>query len=218
MKKIILLLTVLLLSSQLNAAQLGRVGFDLDMEKLENGKLQIFEEHFGDTKKRVVGVILIDAPPHEVWQVIVDWDSMGDYVPGLDYYRTEYVIKPIDENGGRSLIEGKLSIPLVNIQYTLNTTFDAGNMRQEWQLVTAAAAEKYQKEGVQVSGPSSGLSNIEGYGFLEPYAEGRKTVYVYAPIVEVGMKLPASIDRALSKNSLSGYVKAVKKRVESADR
>jgi hypothetical protein len=39
-------------------------------------------------KRRVVGVIMIEATQEEVWTVITDWDAYGEYVPGVKYYKT----------------------------------------------------------------------------------------------------------------------------------
>jgi hypothetical protein len=128
--------------------ELQKVKFNLDKAKLESGVLQVFEENYvvegQGQKKRAVGVILINAPPERVWDVLENWDVMGEYVPGLSYYKTVYVIKPIGKNAmGESLIEGKLSMP--PIRYTLDVKFDKVKLRQDWRLVTENEISSYNK-------------------------------------------------------------------------
>lgn len=199
-------------------AEPQKVSFNIDKAKLKSGVLQVFEENYvverEGQKKRVVGVILINAPPERVWDVLENWDVMGEYVPGLSYYKTVYVIKPIGKNSiGESLIEGKLSRP--PIRYTLLVKFDKVNLRQDWRLVTENEISSYNTKKEILKKNSSMVKSIEGYEYLEPYNKGLQTVYTYAPIVETSGPVPDFINRALTKNTLSGYVTAVKKRVES---
>ncbi len=201
-------------------AEPQKINFGIDKAKLESGKLQVFEEEYSiegkGKKKRVVGVILIDASPAEVWQVLEDWDSMGAFVSGLDYYKTVHVIKPTKKGDvGESLIEGKLSIPLLTILYTLDVKFDEPNLRQEWRMISKEEVTSYNQKGIAVRKNSKVLKNIEGYEYLKPYNNGSQTLYVYAPIVTTSVPVPDFIEKALSKTTLSGYMKGVKERVES---
>lgn len=221
MKRILInILSVFLMTFAVCAYGAGpqKVKFNIDKAKLESGVLQVFEENYvveGEgQKKRAVGIILINAPPARVWDVLENWDVMGEYVPGLSYYKTVHVVKPIGKSGvGESLIEGKLSVP--PIRYTLLVKFDKSNLRQDWRLVSEKEILFYNKKQEILKKNSSMVKSIEGYEYLEPYNKGLQTVYTYAPIVETAGPVPDFIDRALTKNTLSGYVTAVKKRVES---
>jgi hypothetical protein len=195
-----------------------KVKFNIDKAKLESGNLQMFEENYvvegKGQKKRSVGVILINAPPAKVWDVLDNWDVMGEFVPGLSYYKTIHVIKPIGKGDvGESLIEGKLSFP--SIMYTLDVKFDEANLRQDWRMITEKEIAFYNEKREVLKKNSGMLRNIEGYEYLESYNNGLQTVYTYAPIIETAVPVPGFIENALSKNTLSGYVKAIKKRVES---
>ncbi|MBU0992476.1 MAG: hypothetical protein KJ737_08290 [Proteobacteria bacterium] len=199
-------------------------GFTIDMATLKAGKLQIFTEEFkveGEGKrKRVIGVILINKPPGDVWEVLKDWDSMGQYVPGLKYYKTIHTITPIDDmNNGETLIEGELDVPIVTVTYTVNVTFRASeNYRVEWHLLSEKQIQKYCDSNIPVKANSSGLKSIEGFGYLEAVDDGLKTVYTYAPIVEISIPIPGFVERYISKSSLKGYLNAVKKHVESKEK
>ena len=110
MKKPLLLSIILFFFAALAyGAEPQKVNFNIDKVKLESGNLQVFEENYvvegKGQKKRAVGVILINAPPAKVWDVLENWDVMGEFVPGLSYYKTVHVVKPMSKDtGGESLI------------------------------------------------------------------------------------------------------------------
>ncbi|MEA2101458.1 MAG: hypothetical protein U9P80_02645 [Thermodesulfobacteriota bacterium] len=192
-------------------------GVDLDIKKLEKGDIQVFKEEYstvGEGKKmRVVGMMLIDAPPAELWDVLVDWDAMGPYVSGLDYYKTVHRIEPVGKDSGQSLIEGKLSIAFFTVLYTLDVRFDRSRFRQEWTMVDKETAETCRKSGIGISDKSGTIKDIQGYEYIEPYGDGSRSMYFYAPIVETAVPLPGFVERAVSKSTLKGYMEGVRKMV-----
>lgn len=219
MKKVLALCLFFILASTLAFGQ-EKLNLKIDKKTLEAGKIQTFTYEYKaegqGAKKRGVGVILIDAPPAVVWDYLLKWDSMGEFVPGLDYYKTISAIRPIAKGVvGESLIEGKLKFPMLTVKYTLDITFDEPNLRQDWRLITQNEADEYAKKGLKITRASGGIKNIEGFEYLEPYAGGSKTVYYYAPIVETSMPIPAFLERLVANSTLPGYVESVKKRVES---
>lgn len=201
----------------------GGVKLDIqyDKKKLEAGELQVFTHQIasgeqGETK-RVVGVLLIDAPPEKVWETLEHWDAMGEYIPSLEYYRTVQVLKPVaDDTPGESLIEGKLKAAFISIRYTLHVTFDKANLRQDWKLISKEEMKRLRKENSGLKESSATLKDIRGFEYIEPYGDGAKTIYYYAPVVEVSMPVPAWVERQLSKSSLNEYMEGVKKKVEAS--
>lgn len=217
-KSLILSILLMALAVLAYGAEPQKLKLNIDKAKLEAGILQVFEENYvvegKGQKRRAVGVILINAPTAKVWEVLENWDVMGEFVPGLSYYKTVHVIKPIGKSDiGESLIEGKLSFP--PSRYTLDVLFDKVNLRQDWRLVTEKEIASYNEKQEVLKKNSFMIKSIEGYEYLEPYNNGLQTVYTYAPIIEISGPVPNFIDRALTKNTLPEYVKAVKKRVES---
>jgi hypothetical protein len=214
-------LVVLLLTAAAVSAGGAAEKFDykLDEKMLLSGGIQVFEKEYeveGEgRKKRVVGVMVLDAPPERVWAVLENWDAMGPFVPGLDYNRTVHVFEPLGKKDriGNSLIEGQIKVLYLTINYTLNVRFDKANYRQEWKLVTDEQAQKYTKDGIPVKEAAFGLKNIEGFEYIEPYG-GSKTIYYYAPIVETSIPLPDFVERALSKSTLNGYMEGIRRMVE----
>lgn len=219
MQKTTLLTLVFLLISTLAFGQ-EKLNLKIDQKTLEAGKLQTFTyEYKGQgegVKKRGVGVILINAPPAVVWDYLTKWDTMGEFVPGLEYYKTVLPLRPIAKGGvGESYIEGKLTFPVLTVKYTLDVRFDEPNLRQDWRLITQEEADACLKKSIKLTRSTGGLKNIEGYEYIEPYADGAKTVYYYAPIVETSVPVPAFAERFMAKSTLPGYMESVKKRVES---
>jgi len=203
-----------------NANAFEKLKLNIDKKKLDAGKLQTFTiEMKGQgegKKKRGVGVLLINAPTEKVWKYLCEWETMGEFVPGLEYYKTVKVIKPIEKGTmGETLIEGKLKFPILTVIYTLDVKFDESNMSQEWSLITPAQEEASMKQGKKMTRATSGLKNVEGFQYMEPYDGGKKTVYYYAPIVETSVPVPGFAERFLTKSTLPGYMEGLKKRVES---
>ncbi len=200
-------------------AGLEKFYYKLDEKKLLSGGIQVFEQQYQvegkGIKKRVVGVMILKAPPDKVWKVLENWDAMGPFVPGLDYNKTIHVFEPLGNKNklGNSLIEGQIKVLYLAINYTLNVKFDQANYRQEWKLVTDEQVEIYRKNNIPVKKANRGLKNIEGFEYTEPYGDGSSTIYYYAPIVETSLPLPDILERALSRNTLTGYMEGIREMV-----
>lgn len=197
-----------------------KLNLKIDKAKLEAGELQTFTMEMKvqgkGVKKRGIGVLLINAPPEKTWKYICDWDSMGQYVPGLEYYKTVRVIKPVEAGeGGEVLYQGKIKFPVLTAVYTLDVKFDAKNFRQTWNLVSQIQVDDYRKQGIKIIRATTGIKNVEGFEYLEPYDNGKKTVYYYAPIVETSVPVPGFVERFATESTLPDFMEAVKKRVES---
>ena len=219
MKKIAALFLCCMLAVTLAFGQ-EKLNLKIDKKTLEAGKLQTFTYEYkveGEgVRKRGVGVILIDAPPAVVWDYLLKWDSMGEFIPGLEYYKTIHTIKPIAKGTvGETLIEGKLNFPVLTVMYTMDVTFDEPNLRQDWRLITPAESEIYTKKGIKVTRSTSGVKNIEGFEYIEPYGNGSKTVYYYVPIIETSIPVPGFVERFIANSTLPGYMEGMKKRIES---
>lgn len=214
---------VLLLMAGTNSgnAEPEKFNYKLDEKKLLSGEIQVFEKQYqveGEgIKKRVVGVMILGAPPDQVWQVLENWDAMGPFVPGLDYNKTIHIFEPLGNKNkiGNSLIEGQIKVLYLSINYTLDVKFDQANYRQEWKLVTDEQVETYNQKNIPVKKANRGLKNIEGFEYTEPYGDGSSTIYYYAPVVETAIPIPEFVERALARNTLNGYMEAIREMVNS---
>jgi len=201
------------------ASQIEKLNVPFDTRRLEQGELQVFTHAYplekGGHGKRVVGVMLINAPPDKVWKVLEDWESMGGYLPSLEYYKTIHVAHPVtDKQAGESYIEGRIRVAFLSFDYTMRVILDKAGLWQRWELVDDKTLADLKAKGVQVNPPSDSLADIRGFEYIEPYGDGSRTIYYYAPIVEVSMPVPDWVERKLSKSSLNEYMEGIKKKVE----
>ncbi|MDI6796104.1 MAG: SRPBCC family protein [Desulfatibacillaceae bacterium] len=185
----------------------------IDMEKLLDGEILTYILEFpveGEgVKKRVVGLCIIDAPVNAVWDILADWDAMGSFVPTLQFYKTVHQLQPKDEKGVyENLIRGQIKVLLFKVPYTLAVIFDEENLRQDWRLVDDDEAQAFIDEGVDAVKPFWALKSIAGFGYIKPFGES-KTIYLYSPVIESSVPVPASIERYAAKQSLLGYMKAI---------
>lgn len=196
-----------------------KLNLNLDQKKLLAGELQTFEQILksseGGSKKRVVGVILLDAPPTEVWKILSNWDNMNSFVKSLSYYKTIHVVKPLKKGSvGESIIEGKLKNRFVPV-YTIDVKFDEPNLRQDYRLLTVAEINSLKQQNIKVQDPGSGIKNIEGFGYLEPYNNGTQTIYYYAPVIESSMPVPGWVETSITKSSLNEYMYGIRDKVKA---
>ena len=185
---------------------------DLDWEKLENGEVITSVEPlpcFGEgVKKRVVGVVLINAPLESVWEVLCEWEQMGEYVDNLSYY------KILQSKGDDHLIQGRIRAVGFKVDYPLMVHFDHKHKKQTWRLVSESEFKKFEAEGVHgLIEPHPLLKSVGGDEMLESL--GEKTLYTYAPILESKLPIPSWIENYAARLTLPKYVLAIKKRVES---
>lgn len=194
--------------------------FKVDQEKLLNQEIQTFEKNFkqdpkqeGETKG-VLGVFLIKAPYDVVWKVISDWEAQSEFVPGLDYFKVKHLFEGGNNNNWHSLVEGMLDIPFVSFRYTLDATFNKADGTMIWKMLSADDIKRYKAQGIPVQlSDEDRLKNIEGYGQIKAFDETR-TVYYYAPIIEVSIPIPGFVEDMISKVSLSRYLHAIQEEAE----
>ena len=196
-----------------------KVDLHYDKKRLEQGGLQTYTQRYkldkGGEGKRVIGIILIDAPPETVWRVLEDWEGIGNVIPSLEYYRTRHIASPAGDSGkGMSYIEGKLKVGFLSILYTVCVTFDKTGLRQDWKLVDETEADALRQRGICLEPPAPLLKDIRGFEYIEPYGDGSRTIYYYAPVIEVSVPIPAWIERRLSESCLDEYMEGVKKKAE----
>jgi hypothetical protein len=209
-------------ASVANAADGRDLNIELDQNILQSGELQSFVETLktegAGGKKRVIGVIMIEATQDEVWDVIQDWDAYGEFVPGLKYYKT--IQKTVFQEHPayfQSFVEGyiKIPVPFVRKTYTLDAIFEQEKYFIQWKLVQYDRIQALNKLGLSLTKSSNVVQNIEGFSYLEPFDNGKKTILYYAPVVEINIPVPQSVERFLSGTIMTGFMEAIKNRVEN---
>ena len=205
-----------------HAANITDLDIKLDQNKLKNGELQTFVDTlesdgtFG--KKRVIGVIMIEATLEEVWKVIKNWDNYGEFVPGLKYYKTIQK-KMFREHPAyfQSFIEGyiKLPVPFIRKTYTLDALFDQKKYFIQWALVKYDRIESLRKQGLSLTKSSNVVQNIDGFSYLKPFDNETKTILYYSSVVEISIPVPQRVEQFLSGTIMKGFMEAIKNRVET---
>lgn len=193
-------------------AEVSKIAVTVDQAKLDKGELQTriteLKTTAGAVKKRVIGVMVIDAPPAKVWKVLEDWEAMPAFVPGLEYYKVVHRINRDD-----LLIEGVVKAGLIKILYTLRVKFDRVKLAQEWSFISPEEVKAYNDKGIPLKKPTWNIKNVEGFEYIESYGGGSRTLYYYAPVIEA-RGVPEWIERLLAKQGLEGYMKGIKMRSE----
>ncbi len=216
-----ILVTLLIATTGPASADPEKIECNLDEQKLAAGDIQTFINEYKTDgkgiKKRAVGVVLLNAPPDTVWEVLEDWSGIADSLPALDYAKPVHVSKSnVDDHEiSISLIVSRLKVLFLNIDYSLEVKMDKTNYRQDWLLITGDQVEMYNKKNIPIKKPAMGLKNIEGFEYIEPYADGTKTIYYYAPIIETSIPIPTFIEIALQKKILTDYMKVIRKKVNT---
>lgn len=212
MKRLSVLFVLLFLVQFTAVAEVSKITVNVDQAKLDKGELQTriteLKTTAGAVKKRVIGIVVIDAPPAKVWKILEDWEAMPAFVPGLEYYKVMHRITRDD-----LLIEGVVKAGLMKILYTLRVKFDRARLTQEWSFISPEEIKAYNDKGIPLKMPAWNIKNVEGFEYIEPYGGGSRTLYYYAPVIEA-RGVPEWIERLLAKQGLEGYMKGVKKRAE----
>ncbi len=202
----------LCLAISIATADIQKISVATDKTRLDRGELQTFISELktaeGLVKKRVIGIVVIDAPPAKVWKVLEDWEAMPTFVPGLEYYKIMHRI-----NRDNLIIEGVVKAGLIKILYTMKVKFDRVRYTQEWNFIKPEEIKEFNDKGIPLKKPAWNIKNVEGFEYIEPYGNGSRTLYYYAPIIEA-KGVPESIERLLAKQGLEGYMKGVKKQAE----
>lgn len=211
---------LLLTGAQFVAGIQDPFDFKVDWDGLKNGEPQLFERKYPDTgtgkKRQIAAIVMINAEPEKVWQVLKNWDALGDFVPDVEYYKTLLILEPVEDGKiGKAFIEGRLDVPLFDIRYTLDVRFDSSHYYQEWRMLTPEEISIYKMIGVGIQSNSSGIENIEGSTRIKPYGNGSKALLVYTSTVEYSMPLPSFLEDYIARSALSGYMLGVKKQVET---
>jgi len=220
MKKPLILFLFIILSGTAYSAEIKIPGIVIDRQKLLAYELQVFEQTLSRSSfinhKRIVGILLIDAPPKEVWKVLRDWKLMGELVSDVEYHKIIAELKPIKKGLiGQAFIECSVSIPLFDFRYTLDVLFDESRFRQDWRLIKPEEVRIYNMIGIKVKEPTDTIQNIEGFMIAEPFQKGRKTIYKFTSTVKFSTMLPEFVENYMIEKALTEHMEGVKKHVES---
>jgi len=134
---------------------------------------------------------IIDAPPALVWDNITDYTHYKDFMPRT---RASEVLK---QEGNIVIFRTTLGFLIKRIRYTIRIVHNQPAGAIDWSLV------------------KGDLTRNDGSWRLTPVDEGRRTLAVYELAVVTGFRVPASIESFLTKRSLPGVIRALRKRISA---
>lgn len=136
------------------------------------------------------GKCLVNASVNDVWYVITDFDSFGEFMPNAVFYR------PVSQTADRLIVNCKIKIGLLNFTYKLAYNIDEKTHTTYWSYV-------------QGSGP---IKDAQGYMRVEPYDDSRVLV-TYTTTLEVGRWVPEWIEKTLSKSTFPKIFSSLRERI-----
>ncbi len=183
-----------------------------DWDLLNQGKVQSAVEPFEaeeeeGVKKQGVALVILPVGIEEAWKVLSDWNSMGEYVPNLKYYRTVY----LDDR--EKFVAGRLYIMFMNIDYPLWIQFDHEQHNHVWRMLRDEELPGVEKRGIEGLQTSHFLINdIRGYFKLNPIDEN-STLFFYSTLVSTKIPVPQAVEAYIAKLTLPNFLAAVRQRV-----
>jgi carbon monoxide dehydrogenase subunit G len=173
-----------------NSSVSGAAILDPKVKKeLDEGKIVISIDQNPVTKAFApTGQAVIDASVKDVWNIITDFNSFGEFMPKTIYY------KPAGWKDGKLFVDCRVKVALMTMDYQLSYIIDE---------------EKHTTYWFYVKGP---ISDSQGYFRVEPYDKGRSLV-TYTTTIEVGKAIPAFIEKTLGKSTFPKIFESLRKRV-----
>lgn len=157
--------------------------------ELEAGKIVMSAEKNQKTGVYIpTGQSLVDASVEDVWRVITDFKDFDKFMPGVVYY------KPVGWKDGRLIVDCRVKVVLMKMDYTLSYIIDGKNHTTYW---------------FYVKGP---IKDAQGFFRVEPY-DAKRTLVTYTTTLDVGKAMPDFIEKTLGKSTFPSIFKSLKKRV-----
>lgn len=164
-----------------------------NQQRLKNGDI-VIDIH----KNPITGIAkptaqcLVNGSVQDVWYVITDFDSFGQFIPMVQSYR------PISWNQERLITNCTVKIGLIKVRYKLSYLIDEKSKTTYWSYVKG-------------SGP---IRDAQGYWRVEPY-DNTRVLVTYTTTMDVGKLMPGWIEDSLSKTMFPKVFKNLRERVGS---
>jgi carbon monoxide dehydrogenase subunit G len=136
------------------------------------------------------GKCLVKASINDVWYVITDFDSFGEFMPNAVFYQ------PVNQTANRLIVNCKIKIGLLYSTYKLAYIIDEETHTTYWSYV-------------QGSGP---IRDAQGYMRIEPYDDTRVLV-TYTTTLDAGRYLPKWIETYLTKSTFPKIFSSLRQRI-----
>ena len=158
-------------------------------DRLELGQVVVREETDGHGLKRVAAAVLIQAPPEQIWNVMVDCDRALEFAPGLKG------CKVLERHEDSDIIEHhvKFSWLIPEVRYVFLARYD-----------------RFKR--IDFHRVSGDLRALAGAWVLEP-VNSHRTLVLYSVYIDPGFFVPQWMVRLVLKRDLPELLLALRRRV-----
>jgi len=173
-----------------------------EQEDLDDGKLVLRKQTDGDQSGRITGVQLIDASEADVWKILLAFDRVpesNDSIKVAEDYTAEMGRTP--PAGGQFIdIHYELKVATTTIEYNVHHTHYASQNYLDWVLDDAKDNDIDATVGSFSTWPVPGRTD--------------QCYFLYITQIDTGRNVPEWVESLLTKTSLKGYLKFVKREAE----
>lgn len=171
---------------------------------LDQGQLLLVRENEAGRLQRITGGILVERPPADVWNVIVDYRNYPRFMPSIE--AAEIVADRGEVKDVRFRIKLKLLVSL-SLEYVLRTRFRAPT-ELTWELLSSKGSK---------------IKASDGSWKLTPLDGGKRTAAFYSLYTDLSdavwgldrlLKNDPSMEVAINASTCLLVLKAVKNRGE----
>ena len=143
-------------------------------------------------------IAIIDAPPAEVWEVLMDYEDFEDWFPDQRESRV------VSTSGDSRVIEGETRIPIFR-----NRTYQ---LRDSHRTEERDGVTVYIDEWEYIEG-SGNIDSNSGFWYAEPYGEGQTWLRMVLE-ADLGMWLPDAVLNWGTRRVLPGIVEGLEEQLD----
>ena len=161
-----------------------------ELDRLTRGEVLVrVEGHDSGPQRRVLAAILINSPPRQIWNIMIDCNRAPEFVPGLRSCRV------LHHHESMELIEHQVKFSA--LQPTVTYVFRA----------------RYQNlRRIDFTSVGGDFRELEGSWILEQI-NGRQTIVVYSVYLDPGFPVPQWLVRRILRGELPDFLLALRNRV-----
>jgi len=169
-----------------------------EWKRLEQGEVLVADTSATgpDGLKRLRGtaVAIIDTPPQQVWDTIMDHDRFGEFMPSVE------ACSIVEDNGQTRVVSYRLKIAWTEITYFLRLQYNP----ETWHVDGALDKSRPHK-----------IADTHCTWDLKPLDGGTRTQVSYSVYLDSGRFIPTFVERFLSKRQLPTVLENVRNRAVS---
>lgn len=173
-----------------------------ETKSLEEGDLVLRRQYDGDQAGQIVGIQRIEASAQDVWKILLAFDRIPESNDSIkvaeDYTATMGRTPPA---GGSFVdVHYELSVAGTSIEYNVHHTHFPAQDYLEWVL------DEEKENDIDATDGSFSTWPVQG--------EPGQCYFLYITRIDTGRNVPGWVEAILTKTSLKGYLKFVKREAE----